>query len=156
MIYRPPPLPWHYIFVPAQYVARANALAHQIGIEPDPHRGTLTIPLIPMDGPDDAEPTHWGVEGQMPEHMRAELWHMLTRTPAEGEAEHRDIGAAAVWLRTANHGDADCVREADGYHRRVIASHDDLRVGEMWSWVAFLAAAELRVRPYREDQPNHL
>lgn len=86
------PWPCHAIIVTASMRAACDALAVYVGIAP---AGTVTLieELVPIDGPDDAEPTHYGVCGSMsPEHRAALLEHPLSS------------GEGIWWARWTNHG----------------------------------------------------
>jgi len=57
------------ILLPASLRAPANKLAVTLGV--DPHStGTFNCALVPLDGPADATPTHYGAWGDMGEAPR--------------------------------------------------------------------------------------
>lgn len=116
----------HTIIVPATIRETCNAAAVPLGIDPEGTLDTLTVPLVPADGPDDAEPTHWAACGMIPEAARAYLASNLDQFPG------------AMWWRWDRHG-------------HLAASHDSGNIGQPWSWETALSATGLK----RQINPPH-
>lgn len=99
----------HAIIIPAAIKDSCNQVAVQLGIDPEGTLSTLCVPLVPVDGPDDAEPTHYGACGQMSEIAREYLAANLNRFPG------------AAWWRW-NHAGI------------LMASHNSLDFASVWNW----------------------
>jgi hypothetical protein len=111
----------HAIIVPEVIRDACNEAAVQLGIDPDGTLNTLCVPLVPTEGPDDGEPTHWGARGIMPEAARDFLASNLDQFPG------------AMWWRWND-------------ERRLVASHESADLGKFWDWDNCLARAGLKVR----------
>lgn len=107
------------IFVPVAMRDTANQAAHQLGIDPEGWLSTLSVPLVPADGPHDAAPSHYGCRGVIPEDAR--LWL----------ESHQDLFPGAMWWRW-------------GDNKRLLASHDPSSLGQFWDWDNCLASAGLQ------------
>jgi hypothetical protein len=111
----------HALIVPSEIKDACNQAAHELAIDPDATLDTLCVPLVPVDGPDDAEPTHWGACGQIPEEAR--LWL----------ADNLGMFPGAFWWRW-------------GGNRRLLASSKPGDLGKFWNWNACLTEVGLKVR----------
>lgn len=111
----------HALIVPAAIRDTCNQAAHELGIDPEGTLETLCVPLVPADGSDDAEPTHWGACGQMSEQAR--LWL----------AANLGIFAGAMWWRI-------------NLDNRLEASSEQGDLGKYWSWQTCLNEVGLKVR----------
>lgn len=111
----------HAIIIPAAIATAANTAAHAIGIDPEGVLSTLSVPLVPADGPADAEPTHWAACGRIPESAR--IWL----------EEHQDQFPGALWWRWDD-------------QRGLVASHDGSDLGKFWDWDNCLTLAGLKRR----------
>lgn len=118
----------HSIIVPDSLRDFANQAAVSLGIDPEGTMSTLSVPLVPSDGPDDAEPTHWGACGMMPETAREYL------------ANHLDQFPGAMWWRWDREGN-------------LAASYDGENLGSPWSWETSLTTAGLMVQQPLAPQP---
>jgi hypothetical protein len=113
----------HAIIVPDAIREDCNAAAAQLGIDPEGTLNTLSVPLVPADGPDDAVATHWGARGMMPEEARAYL------------ADNLGLFPGAMWWRW---------NSADG--NRLVAAFEAGDIGKFWDWDNCLNRAGLKVR----------
>lgn len=113
----------HALIVPAEIKDACNQAAHELAIDPAETLDTLCVPLVHDDGPDDAEPTHWGACGQIPEQARAWLAANLGMFPG------------ALWWRW---DDADS--------NRLVAAHEPDNIGQFWDWDNCLSRASLKLR----------
>jgi hypothetical protein len=111
----------HAIIVPDAIRAACNQAAVQLGIDPEGTLTTLSVPLVPAGGPDDAEPTHWGACGMMPEQARAFLAANLSMFPG------------AMWWRWNPQGG-----------NRLVAAHESDNIGQFWDWDNCLSRAGLK------------
>lgn len=109
----------HAIIVPTAIRDACNQAAHDLNIDPEGTLNTLCVPLVPADGPDDAEPTHWGAYGQMPEEARVFLAANLAMFPG------------AKWWRMGN-------------DNRLEASSEPGDLGKFWNWGNCLAELGLK------------
>jgi hypothetical protein len=109
----------HTIIVPTAIRDACNLAAHQLGIDPAGTLDTLSVPLVPAAGPDDAEPTHWAAHGTIPQAAREYL------------ADNLDQFPGALWWRW----------DAAGL---LVASHDSEDLGQPWDWETSLSAAALK------------
>lgn len=112
----------HVIIVPEDTKDAANLAAHQAGVDPEGMLDTFCVPLVPLDGPDDATPTHWGCCGTISESSRMGLY------------EVREAFPTAMWWRW----DSD---------RRLLASSEPGDLGKFWDWDNCLA--EVGLKPQR-------
>lgn len=119
--------------LPASIRAPANQLAAQIGIDPEGLLTTVSVPLVPAGGPDDAEPTHYGCCGILSDAQRAQLEAASGSFPG------------ALWWRWHETGPDE---------GRVVASWDGQRIGEPWGWAQSLDAAGLKA--WRVEAPSQL
>jgi len=113
--------PIHAIIVPIAIVAACNEAAHQLGIDPLGLLNTLSVPLVPVDGPHDAEPTHMACCGRMSDEARQYLEQNQASFPG------------AMWWRWLP--DSTPTLEA---------SHDGENLGQFWSWERCLEVAGLK------------
>lgn len=113
----------HAIIVPDSLRAHANLAAHQLGIDQEGLLTTLCVPLVPHTGPDDAEPTHWGACGMMPEAARDYLAGNLDQFPG------------AMWWRWDPQD-----------NNRLVAAYEPDNIGQFWDWDNCLSRAGLKVQ----------
>jgi hypothetical protein len=111
----------HAIIIPDAIRDACNQAAHELAIDPDATLDTLCVPLVPADGPDDAEPTHWGACGQIPEQARLWLSANLGMFPG------------AFWWRWDN-------------DNRLVASSESGDIGKFWDWDNCLSEVGLKRR----------
>lgn len=111
----------HCIIVPNAIRAASNIAAHNLGIDPEGTLNTLSVPLVPTDGPDDATPSHWGCCGKVNEPARQWL------------QENQDGFPGALWWRWD---------ESDS--NRLVASYDSENLGQFWDWDNCLTEAGLK------------
>lgn len=111
----------HTIIVPDSLRTHANQAAHLLGIDPSGTLDTLCVPLVPVDGPEDAAPTHWGACGSIPEAARAYLAANLEQFPG------------AMWWRWDDSG-------------TLAAAHDSQHIGTPCSWDLSLLTAGVKRR----------
>lgn len=115
----------HTIIVPSAIKDAANLAASQIGVDPEGLLTTLSVPLVPEDSPDDAEPMYFACCGQISEPARKWL-----------EANQESF-PGAMWWRWDN-------------ERRLVASFDGSDLGKFWDWENCLTFAGLKrqILPY--------
>lgn len=111
----------HAIIVPDEIKDEANLAAHESGVDPDGKLDTFCVPLIPIDDPDDATPTHWGCCGTISESSRMGLYQVREDFPT------------AMWWRIGDDG-------------RLKGSHDTSDLGAFWSWKTCLEREGLKRR----------
>lgn len=87
----------HTIILPAALKNAANQAAHLIGIDPVGTLETFACPLVHVDGPGDAEASHYVASGQVSEEIRQWLeanqgsfpgtrwWRIYDAGPNKGE-----------------------------------------------------------------------
>ena len=87
------------ILLPASLRAPADAMAVQLGVDPQ-NTGTFSCALVPLAGPADATPTYYGAWGDMGEAPREVVISKVSEFPG------------AIWYRldAANR----CVASFDG------------------------------------------
>lgn len=111
----------HAIIVPDAIKDAANFAASQIGVDPEGLLTTLSVPLVPITGPDDAEPTHFACCGQISDSARSWL-----------EA-NQSLFPGAFWWRW-------------DHENRLVASFDDSDLGKFWDWDNCLSTVGLKRR----------
>lgn len=114
----------HCIIIPAADQGHSNALAAQIGVDPESDLNTFSVPLVPADGPDDAEPTHYAAYGQL-DRWLAQLPGLAATVP---DARWWQLGELDGLLLRSSLGDAE------------------KHAGEPWNFERCLAAAGLKRR----------
>ncbi len=114
------------VAVPVAFVASGNAFAAQLGIDEDAEHNTLRVPIVPLAGDDDAEPTHYGCSGIITAEQRAAL-----------EAGSGNFPGAS-WWRTQR--------------GEVLISFDGQHLGETMTFDELLASVGLK----RQRLPNQL
>lgn len=116
----------HAIIVPMNIVEQCNLAAYQLGIDPEGKLNTISIPLVPEDGEDDAEPTHYGAAGCMSEAQRLYL-----------EANQASFPGARWWRWEDSMGED---------YRLLVASWNNENIGEWWSWKKSLTICGLKLK----------
>lgn len=114
----------HAIIVPAAIVSTCNQVAHAVGIDSAGALNTLSCQLVPADGADDAEATHYAASGCITEAQRQAL-----ETGFQGGQY-----PGAMWWRWNDQTNV------------LLASHDGEHLGEVWGWTQSLATAGLQAR----------
>jgi hypothetical protein len=82
-----------------------NQEAVPLGIDPTASLSTFCVPLVPVDGPDDATPTHWGACGAVPDcvdgsrftRARWWVWNPKDGNRLVASSESGDIGKFWDW-----------------------------------------------------------
>ena len=115
----------HAIIVPASIVDNCNQVAETLGIDPGGKLNTLSVPLVPTEGEEDATATHYAACGRINEAQRLTL-----EAGFQGGAF-----SGAMWWRWDDQGEPI-----------LRASYDAEHLGESWSWEKSLEAANLKLQ----------
>jgi len=115
----------HAIFVPVGIAERCNQVAVFVGIDEAALLNTLSVPCVPVDGPDNAAATHLACCGQLTEEQRGYL------------ENNKGAWPGAMWWRFTGSG---------LFLGRLAASYDGQSIGELWDWSKSLAAAGLKLQ----------
>lgn len=113
----------HAIFVPVNIAANCNQVAVFVGIDEGALLNTLSVPLVPVSGPDNATATHMACCGQITQEQRGYL------------ENNKGAWPGAKWWRWDVRGMMS---------GPLMASHDGQHLGEPWDWDRSLAAAGLK------------
>lgn len=120
----------HYIIITAAAAPSANATCHTLGIDPEGKLDSFVRGLVPIDGDDDAEPTHYVADGQLPETLWSILANMQSTFPG------------TLWWR---------VKDTAWGVGEIVATNTEDELGSSFDFISKLAELNLRYKPYFVD-----